>query len=505
VKEVKAQIARGDLGAAEKACRQILESQPDDIAANFFLAFILWQTRQAEAALHYCRQTLKLNPDNAGLLSDLGNMFRELGADSEALTALDRSLQLRPGHSGAVYNRSLVLENMGREQEALQLIETIGSGDPLFAKARYLRGTIRRDFGDMSGAEADFLECIDAEPRHSGAWHALVSTRRFTQGEKIFNRLEERLASGSGDKTDRQRYLFALAKAHDDIGDYESASDYLLEANRLVGVRYDRLEVEERLRRICENFRVVPANPGFEAAGPQPVFITGMPRSGTTLVESLLDRHPDITALGELKILPGLISDFSAPPDARELAILGNQYVESLPGEAWHSPLVLDKMPENFWRLGHIAAMFPAAKIIHCRRNLRDVALSNFFNLYATGNSFAYSLADLAHYSACHQAVMQHWYSKMGAQIFQVDYANLVQEPDASMTAMLASLGRHWSETKPGGLPQKARRIKTASNWQVRQKVYTTSVDRWRNYPRLAEEFTSHYGACKERIERLLE
>ena len=218
----------------------------------------------------------------------------------------------------------------------------------------------------------------------------------------------------------------------------------------------------------------------------------------------MLDRHPDILALGELQILPRLISDFSRPPDAQELVILGKQYLESLPAEARHSPLVLDKMPENFWRLGHITGMFPAAKIIHCRRDLRDVALSNFFNLYAKGNSFAYSLADLAHYSACHQAVMQHWRSKMGAQIFQVDYAKLVKEPDASMTAMLAFLGRHWRDAKPNDSPQKSRRIKTASNWQVRQKIYTSSVDRWKNYPQLAETFMSHYAGCRERIERML-
>jgi len=275
VREIRAQIARGDLTSAEMSCRQILKIQPEDITVNFFLAFILWQKKQPEAALVYCRQTLALKPDDAGLLSDLGNIFRELGANSDALAALDLSLQLRPGNPGALYNRALVLDTLGREQEALQLIESIKPEDGVFPKARYLRGTIRQGLGDMLGAEADFLGCIEAEPGHSGAWHALVSTRRFSQGEKIFKLLEGRLADSSKDTAARQRYLFALAKVHDDIQDYEIASDYLLEANRLVNARYNRPEIEKRLKLLYENFPTVQPSSNLTGTGPNPVFIAG--------------------------------------------------------------------------------------------------------------------------------------------------------------------------------------------------------------------------------------
>jgi len=500
VREVTEQITRGDLTSAEKSCRQILEIQPDDVSANFFLAFILWQKGQRATALDYGRHTLALKPGDAGLLSDLGNIFRELGANSEALAALDLSLRLRPGNSGALYNQALVLDNLGREQEALQQIESISAADPLFPKARYLRGTIRRDFGDMSGAEADFLDCIKAEPGHSGAWHALVSTRRFTRGEAIFGLLEDQLATHAEDNTSRQRYLFALAKLYDDIGDYEAASDYLLEANRLVNAHYNMSEIENRLNLLYKNFRTIHFNADSRRSRPNPVFIVGLPRSGSTLLETLLDRHPDIMALGELDVLPKLIFDFSRPPDIHELAALGNRYLEGMPAEARQSPLVLDKMPENFWRLGYIAAMFPDAKIIHCRRDERDVALSNFFKLYATGNNFAYCLADLAHYSVCHQAIMRHWCSLMGGRIFQVEYTKLVTQPNESLAEILAFLERNWIELKLNEPRQNSRRIKTASNWQVRQNIYTTSIDRWKNYPRLANEFVSRFRECSERI-----
>jgi len=495
MREIKLQIARGDLSSAEMLCRQLLDNQADDITAIFFLAYVLWRRNQPEAALRYCRQALSLEPVDAGLLSDLGNLFRELGAYSEALATLDLSLHYRPGHSGTNYNRALVLDALGREQEALQLIGSIEPEDPLFPKARYLRGTIRQDFGDMTGAEADYLDCIETDTGNSGAWHALALTRKFAAGEAIFDRLKKQLAISGGDHSARRRYLFALAKIHDDIGDYATASDYLLEANRLVKAHYYKPEIEKRLKLLRAHFQSVYPGTDFSGPGPNPVFIVGLPRSGSTLVETLLERHPDIWALGELDLLPRLVSDFSSPPDFHELADLGDRYLEGIPAEARQSPLVLDKMPENFWRLGYIGAMLPGARIIHCLRDARDVALSNFFNLYASGNSFAYSLADLAHYTVCHEAIMRHWRSLMADRIFQIDYAKLVTDPHRSMLEIMAFLGLEWNE-KELAARQNTRRIRTASNWQVRQKIYTTAIDRWEFYPRLAKEFMSHYREC---------
>jgi len=498
VKEISSLIKRGDFSAAESLCRQQLERQPGDIPAHFFLAFILWRRNQPETALKYCRQTLALNPDNAGLLSDLGNILRELGAYTEALAALDQSLQLRPDHSGTRYNRALVLDALGREQEALPLIDSIGPEEPLFQKARYLRGTIRQGFGDMTGAEADYLTCIEADAGDYGAWYALVSTRRFEPGEAIFSDLKKQLAENSGDNSARQHYLFALAKIHDDAGDYETATDYLLEANRLVNARYDKQKIEKRLQQLCSHFPAARPQKDLASTRMQPVFIVGLPRSGSTLVETLLDRHPDIMALGELEILPRLISDFSRPPDFQEMADLGTRYLDELPDKASQSALVLDKMPENFWRLGYIQAMFPGARIIHCLRDVRDVAISNFFKLYTKGNSFAYSLDSLAHYTACHQAIMKHWLSLMPDRILQLDYASLVGDPDRSIREIMAFLGLDWHEAVPETAPQDKRRIRTASNWQVRQKIYTTAIDRWKRYPRLEKEFTAYYRSFSE-------
>lgn len=503
MKDIKTQIGRGDLVAAERSCYQALAAHPGDVTASFFLAYILWRRGQSSAALDQCRKTLSMQPDDAGLLSDLGNLLRELGAVAEALKALDASLQLRPGHAGTRYNRALVLDVLGREQEALNLLGGFRPGDALYPGARYLRGTIRQDLGDMAGAEQDFLDCIDAAPDHAGAWHALVTTRRFTRDDELIGRLEDQLARGGADPAGRRRLLFALAKLHDDIGAYEHATDYLQQANRLVDARYDKTVIETRLRLIREYFSTTPPPQDGHAARPNPVFIVGLPRSGTTLVETLLEQHPDVTALGELDTLPRLVSDFTRPPDAGELKALASRYLETLPAAAAGSPLVLDKMPENSWRLGHIAWMFPNAKVVYCRRDERDVAISNYFNLYATGNNFTYSMENLAHYAACHRAVMQHWTALMPERIFQADYERLADQPRACLADLAGFLDLDWSEKSLSSAPRQQRRIRTASNWQVRQAIYTTSIGRWKNYPRLVQQFDAGYRAAMERIGQL--
>ena len=492
MQEITSQINRGNFVLAEKLCRQRLAEQPGDIPVNFLLAFVLWRESQPEEALKWGRKALELAPADPGLLSDLGNLLRELGAHAEALGALDKSLELRPGNSGACYNRALVLDAMGRDKETMQLLEEISPGDPLFVKARFLRGTIRQDFGDTAGAEADFRDCIEANPDNAEAWYALASTRSFKPAETIFGELERQLSRSAASSVQRSHYHFALAKVLDDTGQYDAASEHLLSANSLVDAGYDGPGIDSRLKLLCEQFQSPVRCADSPHSTPAPVFIVGLPRSGTTLLEALLERHPGVLALGELDLLPALISDFRQPPDTRDLHDNGKQYLAALPPESRQASVVLDKMPGNFWRLGHITLMLPGAKIIHCHRDPRDVAISNFFNLYSTGNSFSYSLDHIAHYTACHDAVMAHWKSLMGDRIFSLDYAELVADPQRNMIAVTGFIGLDWDDDMLTAPPEK-RRIRTASKWQARQEIYTTSIERWRLYPYLADEFTAHY------------
>ncbi|MGA9575197.1 MAG: sulfotransferase [Lysobacterales bacterium] len=499
MQEIITQIKQGNLHTAKMLCQARLAERPDDVLSRFYFAFILWRCSQPGEALEQCREILAHSPADAGLLSDLGNLCRELGANAEALDALDQSLELRPGNPGTTYNRALVLDALGRSHEALKLADAFAGKDPMFSRARFLAGKIRQDYGDMSAAESDFRDCIKADPGNARAWYALALTRRFAPGDAIIADLRRQLITAAGDPDSESHLHFALAKVLDDAGAYDDASEHLLEANSLVNTRYDGPGIEARLGRLREQFNSAIDQSQDEMTGTVPVFIVGLPRSGTTLLESLLARHPGILALGELDTLPHLVSDFRRSCNRDEFDEMGRQYLAALPLHARQYTLALDKMPSNFWRLGHIVAMLPNAKIIHCRREFRDVAISNFFNLYASGNSFAYSLRDLAHYTACHDAIMDHWNGLLGERILRVDYEELVRNPHPSMTATMNYLGFRW-ETGMLDAPDDERRIRTASLWQARQGIFTSSVARWRNYPRLADEFMSHYQEHSSRL-----
>jgi tetratricopeptide (TPR) repeat protein len=488
---IKQQISQGDLSSAEQSCRRRLAQQPGDTLANFLLGFILWKTSRPQEALGFCLKARDLAPDDPGMLNDLGNLLRELGALEDAYEALDRSLKLRPDHSGTKFNQAMVLEALGSERASFELIKSIGPEDPFYAKARFFRGTARQGRGDMAGAESDFCDCIAADGGNAEAWYAWAQTRRFEPGEEIFGMLQKQLSTTIIPGA-RCRYLFALAKVHDDIGQYDVASDELLHANRLVDARYDREGIEKRLEAIRLKFRHLPALAEHAKTALVPVFIIGLPRSGSTLVETLIEKHPKVTALGELELLPNLIPDPGAPWEFGQLRQTGIRYMESIPSETQLSALFTDKMPANFWRLGHIASMWPSAKLVHCRRDPRDVMISNFFNLYGTGNSFAYSLENLAHYTVCHNAVMQHWRELLGSRIFEVDYEELVKDTQQCMASAADFLDLDWEESMLEAAPTE-RRIRTASKWQVRQEIYATSVGRWKRYPRLTEAFMSHY------------
>lgn len=501
MREITDHIARGDLSSAEAACREFLSRHPGEPRAGFLLAFVHWRQGRCDDAIDQARRILESEPNDAGLLSDLGNLLRELGAFDDALTALDRSLVFRPGHSGAVYNRALVLDALGREGEAIEAAVSIPSGDPLVAKARYLSGRIRKERGDMSGAEADFTACTLADPRNAAACHERVLTRRFASGDPVFELLKERLATAH-DADSKARLLFALAKIHDDIADYGTAAGYLEQANSLVHSVYDGHAIERRVDALREQFPGPLDTPGLIEARPVPLFIVGLPRSGTTLLEVRLGAHPAVAALGERVTLPRLLPVFDLLPGKEQWAGLARDYLSGIPEDAQKSDWVTDKMPENFWRLGHIANMFGGARVIHCRREMRDVALSNFFNFYETGNNFSYRMGDMAHYAACHDAVMEHWFEVLPGRILEVRYEDFVSDTKTEMERIADFLGLDGSRVSSSGEKETTRRIRTASNWQVRQGVYATSVDRWKNYPELAERFSSAFERFRARLDQ---
>jgi len=307
--------------------------------------------------------------------------------------------------------------------------------------------------------------------------------------------------------SERIEFLFAWGKLSEDIGEFEKAFACFSKANELRRLirPYSRTSHENSLQNIQELFTREQLDKLADTGNTTrlPVFILGMPRSGTTLTEQVLASHPDVHGAGELKSMGQLVRDLflsrgeqiGARLDSVSIKQAAERYLSSLPVESRHYQRVTDKMPANFWHIGFIALMFPNASIIHVRRNPIDNLLSCFQQNFGQGQAFSNDLEDAAHYYWLYRQVIEHWRSLLGDRILNVDYEDLVEDPERQSRRLAEHVGLDWHEAMLA--PHKTRRsIRTASQWQVRQPIHKGSVARWKRYEKQLQPLLEALQGC---------
>jgi tetratricopeptide (TPR) repeat protein len=305
--------------------------------------------------------------------------------------------------------------------------------------------------------------------------------------------LEEAIGCGSVRAEDAAEMQFALGNALDAAGEFPAAFQAITEANRISAsirpsnMRYDPREQEQLVDALIDLPQLQTA--GDFPAERSPIFICGMFRSGSTLVEQLLGRHPEVTAAGELEFIPAMIAEDLQPypqvlaeASAERLRLLRDKYLDQLRRLYPEAKRVTDKRPDNFFHLGLIKALFPEARIVHTVRDPLDNFLSVFFLYFADTVRYSERLDDIAHYYAQYRRLMDHWRERFGRDIHDVDYDVLVADPRPELERLLAFCGLDWDDrclTHDSG-----KAVRTASNWQVRKPLHQKSSGRWRNYER---------------------
>jgi hypothetical protein len=337
-------------------------------------------------------------------------------------------------------------------------------------------------------------QALAIDPDHIGAWSLRAGLKRFSANDPDLPRLEHlaaRLAERPDRRDDAISAEFALAKALMDAGQVDAAFTRLASANAAHRARitHDSAADAAAMAALAQAFAdPVTAHPSGAA---RPIFIVGMPRSGTTLVEAMLGRHRAVHPGGELKHLDMVLMDHCggtpdpqrlASLDAPTLTLLADRYRQLSRNGVADGLRVTDKMPSNFRHCGLIARMFPDATIIHCRRDPHDTCLSIFATRFAQGQPFAYDLAELGTHYRAYRRLMAHWRTVLPASMLvEIDYEALVHDPEPQARRLLAACQLDWD---PACLsPQHAAGpVRTASVNQVRQPIYTSSVERWRPY-----------------------
>ncbi len=465
---------------------------PDEMYYFARLAALLDGIGRTEEAIGHYERLLRRQPGLADAHYNLALLYKKEKRFGDARAAYEEALRLGIERPHEVYsNLGVLWSEMHRPAAAAEMHERALELEPGYVPAMFNLGGLYEEAGDRERSAALYRRILAIQPGHSGALSRLVHAARVTrEDDPLLGELERALAAPDGEPIEREELLFARGKALDDLGCYEEAFAACRAANdlgKLRNLRYDRQGAERAVDRIIEKFDAAWLQAAGGTSTASPIFICGMFRSGSTLLEQILSGHPAVTAGGELDLLPWLVPKrLGTYPDGvlgasrGRLQEVADAYVAHVSELFPDAANVTDKRPDNFLYLGMIKAMFPAARIVYTRRNAADNCLSIWFQQLGQ-LAYATDLAGIAHYYAQHERLMAHWLDLHGADIFTVDYDNFVVDPEPVLRRLLEHLGLEWHE---GCLDfsGSARPVRTASVWQVREGLHARSSGRSRHY-----------------------
>lgn len=523
---------------AEALARQALAIAPDDPVAHNNLGSALYQQRKASEAEAPLRQALRLKPDyfeakyNLGLalnalrrqieadpllracvkhdsrsvqyLVALSETVRELSLGDEAYALAQRAYDLDPRSPEVMACYAQALREHNEHGAAADLLKEALSIAPN-APGWSMLAALNWEMGHHDDARAAAEQALKLDPAEVGARVVMTNAARVKSlDDPNLKALEALAADPKLLEEDRTNLCFGLGKAYDDCGEHARAFAAYDEGNRRrkallppFDPAQDRSNAEGFMRVFtAETIQRLAAH---GSPSEVPVFVVGLPRSGTSLAEQIIASHPDAFGAGELLKLreivarivgrstdrggPDVPDAFAAmlPADVREFAQMYLDHVYGAAGEP--KQRIVDKMPLNFRNVGLIAALFPRAHIVHCTRSPMDNCLSMYFQNFGRGNTFSYDLEHLGAFVATYRALMAHWHRVLPGRILDLPYEGVVAEPERWSRALIAHIGLPW-DPKCLDFHETDRTVRTASAWQVKQPIYKRSVARWKRYER---------------------
>jgi tetratricopeptide (TPR) repeat protein len=523
-------LAQGAVEAAADRCCVLIETHPESGEVLRYLALARLRQNRIDEAEQCLDRALARSGPSADLLNDLGIAKMKRGAAEEAIDSFARALELDPVHADALGNLAAALVRLKQFDRAQPYLErlvavqpfsgqayaraannSLATGDsrgglrqarkavrcaPQLREARLALASALETTGRFKQAKFQYLCVLRTRPQQPVALAKLLSLRDTAVDERHVRATEALLADPSTRTSDRAQLHLALARYHDQRGAYGSAFAQAARGNAILWQRtgFDVDRHAQLVDGILRSFtpELVRRLSRHAVQSARPIFIVGMPRSGTTLAEQILASHPAVAAGGELSTVAVLAHEIgragepypagASRLDAASVAALGRRYLERLDAVSRDAAHVTDKMPFNFMHLGLIAGLFPRARIIHCRRDPLDTCLSCYFTSFSESLSFASDLRALGSYYLAYRRMMARWRAVLPpASLLEVDYERLVDHSEAVVREMLAHCGLPW---EPACLEfhRTERGIRTPSRWQVRQPIYPHAVGRWRHY-----------------------
>ncbi|MFS8063231.1 MAG: tetratricopeptide repeat-containing sulfotransferase family protein [Luteimonas sp.] len=503
-REAVAALNKSDWRQAQHLSMELLRDAPAHAGVCFVAGVAALQLHQILLAIECLRRATELNPTRAEYMAQCARALLHAALPAEAIDAADKARALSPSDPMTLDTLGIVYSQLNAHEKAAEMFRRVAVLQPESANCRFNIATSLIFSGDIDAAEHELEACLELDP---GCWKAHLSIallRRQTGFANHLERLLALLAGAAGDETAQMYLNLSLYKEYEDLADYPQAFAHLTRG-KLAGSSSRGYSIERDEALFAALIDSFPA-PQPEASGfrtTEPIFVFGMPRTGTTLVERIISSHPEVYSAGELqdfgialKRASGSrtrpVLDLDTVRRSREIdrARLGGQYLESTRPGTGKTPRFIDKLPHNFLYAGYIAQALPDAKLVCLRRDPVDTCLGNFRQLFAQNSpyyDYSFDLLDTGRYYVLFDRLMAHWRRVLPGRILELDYETLVDEQEASTRRLLEFCGLHW-DAACLDFQDNAAPVATASAVQVRSPMYRSAVGRWRRYePQLGE------------------
>ena len=522
---------KGNFSAAFKCYEKAVAADKRNIDASIILGNIYFQRKMLNEAENYFSNVISINPGHVDALNKLGIIYFYTRQHEKAIDSYNKILKLQPNNAGAHYNIAISLIECGYRKESVNHLNKAIELTPENIDAHILLASALTTLGDFEGAKESYenarkidVENMDAiggeafsriklgdkegaydlirkyintdcsNPSIALATAMTSSVHNDLSGAVEF--LERALKKATFNNKQKAQLYFEAGNLLDKSNKYDLAFEYYKKGNDLIQAKYDAVQEEKYIDNIINVFSksMLDRNINGVENQPTPVFIVGMPRSGTSLVEQILSSHSEVYGAGEISDIQEEVSawgrrleDGMSYPDIvnniseSDIQAAAEKYIEKYTKNNPNISVITNKLPHNFMYLGLISMIFPNALIIHCTRNALDTCISNYFQLFSGPLDYSYNLENIAHHYIGYQKLMDHWNSVLSLPIFEVRYEELINNQEDVTRQLLEFCGLGW-DAECMEFHKSIRVTRTASNDQVRQPMHNKSINRWKNY-----------------------
>jgi tetratricopeptide (TPR) repeat protein len=481
---------KGEPNAAIDSYKLAIKIKPDYAQAYINLGSALKAKGELDDAIDSYKLAIKIKPDYAEAYNNMGNALKEQGRLDEAIEAYMKALAIKPDYAEAYSNMGVILADQSKPEEAIEAYTKALAIKPDYAEAYNNMGNALKDHGKLDAAIEAFNKALSFKSVCSEAHKNLSPLVKYELNNPQIITVSELIERPDLKDQDMCYLHYAAAKMKEDLGDLGAAFENYVAGGALRQklLAYDQKQDQRlftKIKNTAPKLREFSLKTSHEVISQTPVFILGMPRSGTTLVEQIISSHSQVCGAGELSFLDrfgGKLSRGDGDISSNNLLAVRKAYLNELKKVSENKPFVTDKMPHNFLNIGLILKALPEAKVIHVKRDPAATIWSNFkYYFQAKGLGYSYKLEDTVKYYKLYQNLIEFWDESYGDQIYHIDYDKLTVEQEPETRRLIEHLELDWEDACLS--PQENRRsVRTASQLQVREKVYKGSSKAWRKF-----------------------